>query len=203
MHRSEGEMPASEAPEPDSTELFSRGASSIAPFAVETGHRTASQLAETCVVPRPAPRSQARGLVAAAIAIALLSLVSAVALRVPPAPPSVRELHSRRVVGAHEATMIPARTAPAKDLIDVAPDPSAAVPVSALPSSHRPPVPAGRASRLGLLRVSPQVKGILVDGAPHRVERGIVALACGTHTIKAPSEPARAVMVACAATTTL
>ncbi len=202
MHRSEGEMPASEAPEPDSTELFSRGASSIAPFAVETGHRTASQLAETCVVPRPAPRSQARGLLAAATAIALLSLVSAVALRVPPAPPSVRELHSRRVVGAHEATMIPARTAPAKDLIDVDPDPSAAIPVSALPS-HRLAVPAGRASRLGLLRVSPQVKGILVDGAPHRVERGIVALACGTHTIKAPAEPARAVMVACAATTTL
>ena len=100
--------------------------------------------------------------------------------------------------------MIPVRTAPSKDLIDLDDDESATLPVSALPSRRAVGVStAARPSQTGLLRVGPSVKGILVDGTPHRVDRGVVSLPCGMHTIKAPSQPVRTLLVACAATTTL
>jgi hypothetical protein len=187
--------------EPDKTERFSRDASSIAPFAVDVGKRRPSQLlAETYIIP-PSQRTSRISLAAAAGAIAALSIVSAVALRVPPAPHALGQPRTPRVVAAHEAVLIPVRTAPNKDLIDLDDDASTTLPVSALPTHHAPATP--RPSQIGLLRVAPSVKGILVDGAPHRIDRGVVSLACGTHTIKAPSQPARTLVVACAATTTL
>ena len=190
--------------EPDKTECFSRDAGSIAPFAVDVGHRRASQLlAETHIVP-PSRRASRISLAAAAGAMAALSILSAVSLRVPPAPLALGQPRAHRVVAAHEAVMIPVRTAPIKDLIDLDDEASTTLPVSALPSHRAMTVStAARPSQTGLLRVGPSVKGILVDGAPHRVDRGVASLPCGTHTIKAPSQPARTLVVACAATTTL
>lgn len=190
--------------EPDKTECFSRDASSIAPFAVDVRQRGASQLlAETHIIP-PSRRASRISLAAAAAAIAALSILSAVALRVPPAPHALGQPRTPRVVAAHEAVMIPVRTAPDKDLIDLDDDASTTLPVAALPSHHAVTTPTtARPSQTGLVRVAPSVKGILVDGAPHRVDRGVVSLPCGTHTIKAPSQPARTLMVACAATTML
>jgi hypothetical protein len=190
--------------EPDKTERFSRDASSIAPFAVDVGQRRPSQLlAETYIIP-PSRRTSRISLAAAAGAIAALSILSAVSLRVPPTPHALGQPRTARVVGAHEAVLIPVRTAPNKDLIDLDDDTSTTLPVSALPSHRAVSMPtAARPSQTGLLRVAPSVKGILVDGAPHRVDRGVVSLPCGTHTIKAPSLPARTLVVACAATTTL
>lgn len=190
--------------EPDKTECFSRDASSLVPFAVDVAERRASQLlAETHILP-PSRRSSRISLAAAAGAIAALSILSAVALRVPPAPHALGQPRTPRVVGAHEAVMIPVRTAPDKDLIDLDDDASTTLLVSALPAHHAVTMPAtNRPSQTGLLRVASSVKGILVDGAPHRVDRGVVSLPCGTHTIKAPAQPARTVVIACAATTTL
>jgi hypothetical protein len=194
--------------EADSTELFSRDAESIAPFAVELhGPR---RLASTHRIPRRDRPSQARWMLAAGGVIAALSLVSGVALRVPPPPAhALGQPRAPRIVGAHEALMIPTLTAPTKDLIALDDDDAATIPVAALPGSAQPALPhvtaraAAHASRGGLLRVPASVKGVLVDGAPHRVERGLVSLPCGTHTIKAPSRPARTLTVACAGTTTL
>ena len=190
--------------EPNKTERFIRDAGSIAPFAIDVGQTRASQLlAETHILP-PTRRASRISLAAAAGAIALLSIVSAVSLRVAPPPHALVQPRTPRVVAAHEAVMIPVRTAPNKDLIDLDDDESTALPVSALPSHRAVAVStAARPSPTGVLRVGPSVKGILVDGAPHRVDRGVVSLPCGTHTIKAPSQPARTLVVACAATTTL
>ena len=192
--------------EPDKTEFFARDASSVAPFAVDV-ERTPRELAETHVIRRRLPATQTKWVLAAAGAMAALSLVSAVALRVPPPPlRAPGQPRAPRVVAAHEAVMIPVRTAPVKDLIALDDDEAATIPVSALPALRRATSAtsaAPRASHGGLLRVAPSVKGILVDGAPHRVERGVIAIACGTHTIKAPSQPARSVTVACAGMTTL
>lgn len=188
--------------EADDTEYFSREASSIAPFAVDL-RRVPRELAKTHVIRWRQPASQTKWWLAAAGAIAALSLVSAVALRVPPPLRALGQPRAPRVVAAHEAVMIPVRTAPAKDLIALDEDEAATIPVSALPALHRVTSAPSRASHGGLLRVAPSVKGILVDGAPHRVERGVVSIPCGTHTIKAPSQPARSVTVACAGMTTL
>jgi hypothetical protein len=190
--------------EADSTELFSRDQGSIAPFAVEL-RRAPRQLEDTLVLARRRPAiSQTRWMLAAGGAIAALSLVSALALRVPPPPPhALGQPRIARVVAAHEAVMIPARTAPAKDLIVLDEEDGSTIPVSALPAIHPVASAMPHASRGGVLRVPPSVKGILVDGAPHRVEHGVVSLPCGTHTIKAPSQPARAVTIACGGTTAL
>jgi hypothetical protein len=190
-------------PEAADTELFSRDKSSLTPFAVEV-RSSPRQLEDTLVITRRPANSQARGMLAAGAAIAALSLMSAVALRVPPPPQhALGEPHRPRVVAAHEAVMIPVRTAPAKDVIVLDEEDAATVPISALPALHPVTAPTSHASRAGLLRVPSSVKGILVDGAPHRVVLGVVSLPCGTHTIKAPSQPARAVTVTCAGTTTL
>lgn len=191
--------------EPDKTEFFARDASSVAPFAVDL-ERTPRELAETHVIRRRLPATPTKWVLAAAGAVAALSLVSAVALRVPPPLRAPGQPRAARVVAAHEAVMIPVRTAPVKDLIALDDDEAATIPVSALPALHRAGSATSaprRASHGGLLRVAPSVRGILVDGAPHRVERGVIAIACGTHTIKAPSQPARSVTVACAGMTTL
>jgi hypothetical protein len=51
----------------------------------------------------------------------------------------------------------------------------------------------------GVLRFAPSVRGVLIDGTPHRVERGVLRVPCGTHRIKTPSQPAREIEIACAA----
>ena len=189
--------------EVDKTELFSRDATSIAPLAVDLGIRPAKHRRAESDVAAPSGGASQRGWILAALgAIAALSLVSGLAMRVPPPPHALGQPHAHRVVAAHEAVLIPVLTAPAKDLIVLDEDASSTIPVSALPTP-RAAVTTTRASHVGLLRLPPSVKGILVDGAPRRVERGIVSLPCGTHTIKAPSQPARPVTIACAATTML
>ena len=176
MHRSEGAQPAVETSEADRTELFSRDASSIAPFAVELdGHRALSQLAETHIIAPSRPGSQTGWLLAAAGAIAALSLVSAVAFRVPPPPHALAQPHTRRVLGAHEAMMIPVLTAPAKDLIDLDDDASSTVPVSALPA-HRATSTATRRPRRRRRLVSddaelagrPPPRSFFGEGSPRR-----------------------------------
>jgi hypothetical protein len=151
---------------------------------------------------RLAASSDRRLFIAAAGALAVLSLVSAVSLRVPPPPHARLEARAPRIVAAQQALFIPALTAPAKDLILLDADEGSTIAVSALPGGHRAVTTTPRAPQRGLLRVPQSVKGVLVDGAPHRVENGILSVPCGTHTIKAPSQPARSLVIACAGTTT-
>lgn len=200
--------------EVDRTELFSRDAESIAPFAVELhGSGRLDATHRIARVPRRERPSQKRWMIAAGAAMIVLSLVSGLALRVPPPVEHARgEPHVARVVGAHEAVMFPTLTAPDKDLIALDEEEAATIPVASLPGSPLPSLPAvhhaaaplaSRTSRGGLLRVPAWVKGVLVDGTPHRADRGFVSLSCGPHTIKAPSRPARSLTIACAGTTTL
>ncbi|MEO6573043.1 MAG: hypothetical protein ABIP89_04335 [Polyangiaceae bacterium] len=58
-------------------------------------------------------------------------------------------------------------------------------------------------AQTGVLRVPGGVKGVLVDGAPHKVEGGALFLPCGKHSIKAPGHPARSVDIVCGKTVTL
>lgn len=183
----------------DNTELFMRDASSIAPFAVEIKRRAPAFVAADDEHHAELPATAKRGwFLASGAAIVALSLVSALALRVPPAARTSGQPHAHRVVAAHEAVMFPVLTAPAKDLIVIDEDEASTIPVSALPS-HRATTSTPRSAHSGgLLRFAPSIKGILIDGAPHRIERGTVSLPCGTHTIKVPPQPARTITIACA-----
>jgi hypothetical protein len=55
------------------------------------------------------------------------------------------------------------------------------VPVKATLGSSR----AG-GSKIGVIRVSPLLRGVLVDGVPHAVRGGTVIVSCGKHTVKTP-----------------
>jgi hypothetical protein len=190
--------------EADSTELFMREPGSLAPFAVELRRAPASVAtgANATATEKSKPASQTGWLVASGAAIAALSLISALGLRVTPAPRAPAEPHAHRVVAAHEAVMVPVLTAPEKDLIVLDEDDATTIPVSALPS-RRVATGTPRSMPRGVLRFAPAIKGILIDGAPHRIERGIVVLPCGTHTIKVPSQPTRTLTIACASTPAL
>jgi hypothetical protein len=135
-----------------------------------------------------------------------LSIASALALRKSPQPLVVATPHLPTSVAAREATIIPVATAASKDELDLD-EPSTATIAAPLRSFARASVTTATATMsrplVGTLRLSPSVRGLLVDGAPHRVDHGVVSLPCGTHRIKTPSRPARTVMVACGGTTVL
>jgi hypothetical protein len=56
---------------------------------------------------------------------------------------------------------------------------------------------AHAASRTGVIRVGPSVRGMLVDGAPTRVTGGAVVVSCGPHRTKTGIAPSRSVDVPC------
>ncbi len=64
--------------------------------------------------------------------------------------------------------------------------------------------PAGVAgAQTGVLRVPAGVRGVLVDGAPHKVDGGALFLPCGKHMIKAPGQASRSVDIVCGKTVSL
>jgi hypothetical protein len=66
------------------------------------------------------------------------------------------------------------------------------------PRTSTPAAPAAASSSsTGTIRISPSISGVLVDGAPHKVNGGAVTVACGRHMVKAPGHPARLVIVPC------
>jgi hypothetical protein len=66
------------------------------------------------------------------------------------------------------------------------------------PRTSTPAAPtAASSSSTGTIRTSPSISGVLVDGAPHKVNGGAVTVACGRHMVKAPGHPARLVIVPC------
>jgi hypothetical protein len=63
--------------------------------------------------------------------------------------------------------------------------------------------PAPAQKRSGVIRVSPLLRGVLVDGAPHAVHGGAVVVTCGRHTVKAPGGSSHAVDVPCGGSTSI
>ncbi|HSO36345.1 MAG TPA: hypothetical protein VLT33_27650 [Labilithrix sp.] len=135
--------------------------------------------------------------------VAALSLLSVVALQSPPPTRALAVTTPRAasVIGAREAVFVPVSTAPGKALATDVEEPStprgsARFRRSSIAVTSQPP-------QTGVLRLAPSVKGVLVDGTPHRVERGLVTLPCGAHRVKTSSQPARVVVIACPGKTAL
>jgi hypothetical protein len=57
--------------------------------------------------------------------------------------------------------------------------------------------------RTGVIHVSPLLRGVLVDGRPHRVHGGSVVVQCGRRVIKAPNSSPHAVVVPCGGSTSI
>lgn len=71
------------------------------------------------------------------------------------------------------------------------------------PRASAPAAGSSSSSSSGVLRVSPSVSGVLVDGAPHKVSGGALTVSCGRHMVKAPGHAARLVIVPCGGHTSL
>jgi hypothetical protein len=69
--------------------------------------------------------------------------------------------------------------------------------------SAPPAVATPAPKRAGVIRVSPLLRGVLVDGAPHAVHGGSVVVTCGRHTVKAPGGSAHTVDVPCGGSTSI
>jgi hypothetical protein len=78
---------------------------------------------------------------------------------------------------------------------------SAAESISTASLPAAPARPA--APRYGVIKVSPLLRGILVDGSPHAVRGGSVPVTCGRHTVKSPGGAPHTVEVPCGGSTSI
>ena len=139
------------------------------------------------------------------------------------APPSLAANHAAPrvavITGAHEEITESPILVAGKDAATSDPTPSS-IPVSALaiaPAPTMAPAPARFAARpaarpsapptsntsTGVIRVPAGMSGVLVDGAPHKTSSGAVAVVCGRHTVKAPGQSSRLVIVPCGGSASL
>jgi hypothetical protein len=59
------------------------------------------------------------------------------------------------------------------------------------------------ASRTGIIRVSPEIRGMLIDGRPQRIANGALFVTCGPHRVKLPNQAAHMMNVPCGRTVAL
>jgi hypothetical protein len=70
-------------------------------------------------------------------------------------------------------------------------------PPASAPAAAAAPVAAAPAATTGVVRVDPNLRAIVVDGAFRRPNDGAVTVACGSHKIKAGMKEAQIVNVPC------
>jgi hypothetical protein len=126
------------------------------------------------------------------VAGAVVRAVEGSTLRAAPAPERVAVRDALRS-GAIQAKVL------AREEVPSAPSQSTPA-VRAVPAPHAATRPAAPQLTTGLVRVPPSVRGMLIDGAPTRVERGAIVVACGPHTAKTGFAPSRRIDVPCGGT---